>query len=264
MDLATAPLPRDTVGLLEGLTTTRAIRRYRDEPVPADALRAMLFAATRAPSGSNRQPFRFLVLTDGPKAAAAKALIGTAARRGWAVKREHDGYDRRSGTADSLTAGLDTSAGPDTTAGPDAAPTPKARMAATMQRYVDEFERAPVLVLACLVRYREPTPTEGASVYPACQNLLLAARALGYGGVLTGFHGLVEPALRALLGIPDDVFIAASITLGRPQGHHGPVRRRPMAELVFGEAWGETAPWALDPPGTSHTAAGPPRRNADR
>ena len=58
-------LPPDTVGLLEGLTTTRSIRRYRDEPVPPDALRAMLFAATRAPSGSNRQPFRFVVLTDG-------------------------------------------------------------------------------------------------------------------------------------------------------------------------------------------------------
>lgn len=74
--LQAAPLPADTVGLLEGLTTTRAIRRYTDEPVPRQALRDMLFAATRAPSGSNRQPFRFVVLTDGPKAAAAKALIG--------------------------------------------------------------------------------------------------------------------------------------------------------------------------------------------
>src|SRR5437868_4659603 len=69
-------LPADTVGLLEGITTTRAIRRYTDEPVPADALRAMLFAATRAPTGSSRQPFRFVVLTDGPKAREAKALLG--------------------------------------------------------------------------------------------------------------------------------------------------------------------------------------------
>ena len=53
--------------MLEGLTSTRAIRRYTDDPVPPEALRAMLFAATRAPSGSNRQPFRFLVLTDGPE-----------------------------------------------------------------------------------------------------------------------------------------------------------------------------------------------------
>ena len=70
--------------LLDGLATTRAIRRYRPEPVPEDALAAILFAATRAPSGSNRQPFRFSVLTDGPVAAEAKSLIGGAARRMWA------------------------------------------------------------------------------------------------------------------------------------------------------------------------------------
>ncbi|MGB7052860.1 MAG: nitroreductase family protein, partial [Acidimicrobiales bacterium] len=73
-------LPPDTVGLLEGICTTRAIRRYRAEPVPEPVLRDILFAASRAPSGSNRQPFRFLVLTDGPKAKAAKALIAEAAR----------------------------------------------------------------------------------------------------------------------------------------------------------------------------------------
>ena len=66
-DLSATPLPADIVGMLEGLTSTRAIRRYTDDPVPPEALRAMLFAATRAPSGSNRQPFRFLVLTDGPE-----------------------------------------------------------------------------------------------------------------------------------------------------------------------------------------------------
>ncbi len=90
MELQNTPLPADTVGLLEGLSTTRAIRRYTDEPVPPEALRAMLFAATRAPSGSNRQPFRFLVLTDGPRAAEAKRLIGESARRTWAGKRERD------------------------------------------------------------------------------------------------------------------------------------------------------------------------------
>jgi nitroreductase len=128
-----------------------------------------------------------------------------------------------------------------------------------MQSYVDEFERAPVLVLPCLVRYREPNSLEGASVYPACQNLLLAARALGYGGVLTLFHGLVEAELRGLLEIPDDVFVAATITIGRPVGGHGPVRRRPIGELVYGDRWGDAPAWAVDPPGTRHTAAGPPR-----
>jgi nitroreductase len=238
-DLASDALPTDTVGLLEGIATTRAIRRYTDEPVPDSALRAMVFAASRAPSGSNRQPFRFVVLTDGDVARDVKALIGSAARRAWAAKRERDGYDRGSGLVDD---------------------SPKARMARAMQAYVDDFERAPVLVLPCLVRYREPTPTEGASVYPACQNLLLAARALGYGGVLTLWHGLVEDELRAALGIPAHVFMAATITIGRPAGRHGPVRRRPVEELVYGDRWGEPPAWAIDPPGSEHTSAGPPKR----
>ena len=242
IDLSQVPLPTDTVGLLEGIASTRAIRRYRDEPVPDDILRAVLFAATRAPSGSNRQPFRFVVLRDGPKAAQAKALIGEGARRAWGSKRRSDGYDSGSGTVDD---------------------SPKARMARTMEAYVDGFEQSPVLILSCLVRYREPVPTEGASVYPACQNLLLAARALGYGGVLTGWHGTCEAELKELLGISPEVFVAATITLGRPVGAHGRVRRRPMSELVYEDVWGSAPRWAVDPPGTAFTAAGPPKAQAE-
>jgi nitroreductase len=237
-DLGADALPGDTVGLLEGLTTTRAIRRYTDDPVPPAALRAMLFAATRAPSGSNRQPFRFIVLTDGPTAAEAKRLIGEGARQIWGAKRGHDAYDRGSG-ADASS--------------------PKARMASTMQHYVDHFAEAPVLVLCCLVRYRAPAPMEGASIYPACQNLLLAARALGFGGAFTGMHYNVERELRTLLHIPEEVFVAGTITIGKPVGHQGPVRRRPIAELVYSEEWGVAPDWAVDPPGTAHTSAGPPK-----
>jgi nitroreductase len=229
----------EPVSLYEGLLTTRAIRRYADEKVPDEALRDILFAATRAPSGSNRQPFRFIVLTDGPVAAEAKRLIGAGARRFWDAKRAEDGYDKGSGTqADS----------------------PKSRLARVMQRYVDEYESVPVLILACFVRHRaDAHSSDGASVYPACQNLLLAARALGYGGVLTGLHHMADGDLRGLLGIPDNVEVMASITLGRPLGHHGPVRRRPLPELVFGEQWGQPPAWAVDPEGVRHTAAGPPR-----
>src|SRR6201996_4627182 len=76
----------EDVSLYEGLLTTRAIRRYTDEPVPDEALRDILFAATRAPSGSNRQPFRFVVLTGGPVAQEAKRLVGEGARRFWDAK----------------------------------------------------------------------------------------------------------------------------------------------------------------------------------
>lgn len=233
MNLGDAPLPADSVGLLEGLTTTRAIRAYTGEPVPEEVLRAVLFAATRAPSGSNRQPFRFLVLIDGPKAAEAKRIIAGAAQRAWAAKRQSDGYDRGSGAR---------------------AGSPKARMAASMAAYVEGFARVPVLILPCLLRYRSPHSFEGASLYPACQNLLLAARALDYGGVLTGWHFGVEAELRELLAVPEEAFIAATITLGRPRGGHGPVRRRPLGEAVFEETWGSPAAWAVDPPGTRHTS----------
>lgn len=235
---AERPLATDTVGLLEGLTTTRSIRRYTDDPVPDDVLRDIMFAATRAPSGSNRQPFRFVVLRDGPVAVEAKAIIGRGARAAWAAKRENEGYDRGSGND------------------PDS---PKARMARSMERYVERIDRVPVLVLPCFLRYRPANATEGASVYPACQNLLLAARALGYGGVLTIWHAFVEDELRSLLELPDNAAIAATITLGKPEGNHGPVRRVPMSELIFDGCWGDAAAWAVDPPGTRHTSAGPPR-----
>jgi nitroreductase len=230
-------LPPDDVGLLEGLTTTRAIRRFRPDPVPDAELAAIVFAASRAPSRSNRQPFRFLVLRDGPRASEAKALLGRSFRDAWATKRTADGY----GDGD-----------------PDA---PRARLERAMQHFVDHFEDVPVVVLACLVRYRPPNPYEGNSVYPACQNLLLAARARGLGGVMTMWHAPVEAELRTLLRIPSEVAISATIPLGYPQGRHGPVRRRPVRELVFDDAWGEAAPWADEPEGTQHTPAGPrPRR----
>jgi nitroreductase len=231
--------PPPEVSLYDGLLTTRAIRRYTDDPVPDEALRDILFAATRAPSGSNRQPFRFIVLTDGPVAVEAKRLIGAGARRFWDAKRAEDRYDEGSGTrADS----------------------PKSRLARTMQRYVDHYESVPALILPCYLRYRNHTTSnDGASIYPACQNLLLAARALGYGGVLTELHHMAHGDLRGLLGLPEEADIMATITLGRPLGRHGPVRRRPLPELVFGEQWGQPPDWAVDPEGVRHTAAGPPR-----
>ncbi len=229
----------DDLSFFDVVTTTRSIRRYRDEPVPEADLARILFAASRAPSGSNRQPFRFLVLRDGPAATEARALLGDSFRALWAAKRAAEGYDAGSG-ADPTS--------------------PKGRMAATMQHFVDHVEQVPVVVLACYRRHRDPHPTEGASIYPACQNLLLAARALGYGGALTMWHGAVDGGLHDVLAIPDDVVIGATITLGRPAGHHGPVRRRPLAELVYEDRWDAPATWAEDPPGTRFTSAGPPRR----
>ncbi|MDA3037908.1 MAG: nitroreductase family protein [Actinomycetota bacterium] len=226
------PLP-----LLEGLATTRSIRRYTSDPILDEDLATMLFSATRAPTGSNRQNFRFVVLRDGPIALQAKALLGEAFRKGWSEKRSDDGYDQGSGAAEN---------------------SPKARTARAMQHFVDHFEQTPVVVLGC-IRGRHRAFQDGASIFPACQNLLLAARALGYGGVMTGWHRMVENELRQLIGIPEEVTIAATIPLGKPQGNHGPVRRRPLQELVYDDAWEQPAAWANDPEGTRFTQAGPPR-----
>jgi nitroreductase len=220
--------------VLDAIATTRAMRRYTADPVDEADLARILFAASRAPSGSNRQGFRFVVLRDGERARQAKGLMGTVARDIWQAKRRADGYDEGSGVDPS---------------------SPKGRMAATMEQFVADYEQIPVVVLVTSIRHRSgPEETIGASVYPACQNLLLAARALGYGATMMTWHRAVESELREVLGIPDDVFLAAVVALGVPEGHQGPVRRAPLRHLVYDGSWGHEAEWAVDPPGTSHTS----------
>ena len=213
-------MPADrSLPLLEALATTRSIRKYTDDPIPDADLTEILWHAGRAPSGSNRQPFRFLVLRDTPAGRAGKELLGESFRRGWRAKREGDGY-RPSRFADS------------------------------MQRFVDRFEEIPAVIIVCLDRYRAPNPTEGASVYPACQNLLLAARGLGYGGALTMWHLGVESELRTMYSIPQHVALSACITLGVPEGRHGPLKRKPLEEVVYEDRWGDAPAWlsADEPP----------------
>lgn len=217
------------LSLIEGLRTTRSIRRYADEPVTEEQLAQVMHLATRAPSGSNRQPFRFVVLRDGPVAVQVRQLLGDGARDTWAEKKAKGEF-------------------------PDARPdSPTARMLASMDHYVETFAAAPVIVLPCMVRYRPATTTEGASIYPAVQNLLLGARAVGLGGALSMFHRVREPEIAAAIGLPEEAFIAATVTLGVPAGRHGPVRRKPIAKVVYDDAWGSEAAWAVDPDGTRFT-----------
>lgn len=213
--------------LYEGLVTTRAIRRYEPDDIPTEDLNRMLFAATRAPSGHNSQPFRFIVLRRTPGTEAVREVLTRGFQAAWAPNRVEPEPD-------------DTSR--------------RARMARTMNHFADTIAEVPVIVLACLDHSVGGSDlASGASVFPACQNLLLAARALGYGGVMSTWHRLVTDELAPLLGLPDEVSIVATIPLGRPVGHHGPVRRRPLPDLVFEDRWAEPASWAADPPGTRFT-----------
>ncbi len=221
------PEPAADVDLYTGIITTRAIRRYQPDDIPDEDLNKLLFAATRAPSGHNRQPFRFLVVRRTPEMAAVREVLTRGFQAAWARNRQEPA--------------------PDDTSRP-------ARMARTMNHFVDHIAEAPVLVMACLDHRVGGTGIDaGASVFPACQNLLLAARALGYGGVMTNWHRLVTEELDELLGLPDEVSIVATIPLGRPVGRQGPNRRLPLPQLVYEGRWGEPAPWAVDPPGTRYT-----------
>jgi nitroreductase len=217
----------DDIDPLTAMATMRSIRRYRPEPVPDDDLATILFAATRAPSGSNRQPFRFVVLRDDQRSERARAVLGRSFRDQWAAKQAADGWAEGSG---------------------DDPTSRKGRARAAMQAFVDGFESIPVVILVCFQRDRVPGVHDGASVFPACQNLLLAARTLGYGGCLTMWHAPVVDEVMEILAVPADVHVLATITLGRPVGGHGPVRRRPLRDVVFEGAWGRAPAWAVDPP----------------
>jgi nitroreductase len=220
----TEPEADSGLGLVEALETTRSIRRYHlDEDIPESHIARMLFLATRAPNPGNLQKWRFVVLRR--DAVAVRKLLGDAYRDGWSEQRETYGFNR-------LAAGDNSTRG---------------RLARAMDEFVADFERIPLLILACAAD-ADSSYLQGAPIIlPACQNLLLGARSLGYGGVLTTWHRRVEQPLRATLNIPDGALIAAVITLGRPRGHFGPIRRKPLSGFVYDGSWGASAAWADEP-----------------
>lgn len=213
----------DEIGLFDAIFSTRSLRRFRADPLPDDVLHRILTAATQAPSGTNSQTWRFLVLRD-PE---IRRRIGELYREGF-----DEVYPP---TVVAATAN------------------PNRRRVLRSARYLADHmgTEPPVLVLVCLERNPgapSPTPTSlrssGSSAYPAVQNVLLAARALGVGGCLTTLHLRREAEVKAALGIPDHVDTYALVPLGYPRDRFGPLRRRPVAEVTFAERWGEPAAFA--------------------
>ena len=227
-----------SIDLLEGIATARTIRRYHFDPVPEEDLNKILWSATRAPSGTNRQPFRFLVLRDSEQARRVKAMLGEAFRGGWHDKSSAEGWTEGDFSKESR----------------------RGRTLSAMQFFVDNFEKIPVIIFPCLVRYRPPMQNEGASIFPACQNLHLAARALGYGVCFSGWHQSIKKELEDVLGLPENVELMLTITLGKPRGKHGPLRRMPVSNLIFEDHWDNSAPFMSDPPGTRFSRGGPPKK----
>ena len=107
------------------------------------------------------------------------------------------------------------------------------------QFLADHIHEAPVCIIPCLQGVN-PTRTAGSSIYPAVQNMLLAARALGLGATLTTLYLNFEKEVEAALGLPSDVRSYALIPIGYPMGRFGPVRRVPLAEVAFEDRWGQS------------------------
>src|SRR5262249_38891839 len=148
-------------------------------PVPDSVIRQILDLAICAPSGGNRQGWSFVVVRD----AAKRTRLGELYPEGWA--------------------GLVKA--PDYSAAAQAPPdSPGGRMLASARHLSEHLGEAPVLVLACIALDpgAKPTLTTGASIYPAVQNLMLAARALGVGSCLTTIHKYRDAQVKELLHIP--------------------------------------------------------------
>lgn len=197
----------------EAMFTQRAIRRLRPDPIPIEDLRLIFEAAVKAPNGSNRQLTRFLVMTDRD----VIQEFGVLYREAWWAKRRDEG--RPWNTRETI---------------PE-----DDRNMRSAAKLADEMGDAPCIVLALSVEGGQPN-----SVIPAVQNLMLAARALGIGSVLTRLHPTIMDRVYELLGIPDDAMVHLCIPLGYPRGNFGPTQRRPTAETVFMERWDSPPPWA--------------------
>lgn len=209
----------------EALLTTRAIRRYTDEPVTDDEVRHCLRAAQQAPSGGNVQPWQFLVLTEEePRRRVAEAY-----------RAAYDRYER------ALLATLPPFRDEDDEASFH-------RTAAASRHLAEHLAEVPVLVLVLMPQLPwTPADDEGsmdigplyASVYPAVQNLMLAARGLGVGTALTTVIRIRQAEVLGDLGVPDGFEIAALVPMGRPAGRFGQARRKPAEAVTHWNRWGE-------------------------
>lgn len=201
--------------------STPTCRFYRTDPVADDQLVRVLDAARFAPQGGNRQPVHFVVVTE----RQTKETLRDWYLEPWsAYVASVESGAQSVGGAKAHQSVLD---------------------ADHMARHLAD---APVLIVVCAdLASLHATDTNlgrlsivgGASVYPAVQNLLLAARAEGLGAALTTLLAAYEPQIKELLGIPDGVAVAAVVVLGHPE-RPLPTRlsRRPLAETAFSERWG--------------------------
>lgn len=219
------------LGLYEAMSTLRAVRRLKPDPIPRDVLHRVLEAATWAPTGGNTQPWRVIVVEDAVK----KEALGRLYRESWyAYSEQHMKLLENA---------------------PEALRATTEKMLGAGNYLAEHFGSTPAVLVFCFnpgnmaitdIKQRRVSVVGGASIYTAVQNALLACRAEGLGCVLTTLLCQHEDEVRELLEIPDDWGTAAAVPIGYPvlRGH-GPISRRPVGKLAFHDAWGQ----ALDTSG---------------
>lgn len=218
----------------EALYTTRAMRRVRPDPIPAEVEARILDAAIRAPSGGNAQSWRFLLVDDPEIKARLGPLYRDAIAQLWAVVYRDRLEQARSTPADPDSASL-------------------LRVQASAQHLADHFESVPLFLIA----FARGDPS-GGSIFPAIWSAQLAARAEGVGSALTSvlgiFHG--DEAMR-ILGVPPGKgwAMACCVSFGYPTGRWGVAVRRPVQEVAYRNQWGAGLGFEIDEPLWSPTAS---------
>jgi nitroreductase len=210
--------------IYEMMSTLRAVRRLRPDPIPEDVLNRVLQAAAWAPTGGNMQPWRVIVVTSQER----KTALADIYRPAW--YRYAKGYDAR---IEQLPDG-------------EAEKARRNRMAGDY--LADHLEEAPsILMFVADPKLMAITDAKldrismvgGGSVYTAVQNAMLAARTEGLGCVLTTLHCLAEDEVKKALEIPNDWATLAMVPLGYPVGAgHGTITRQSLETLAFDDAFG--------------------------
>jgi nitroreductase len=205
----------------ELLRTTGSVRQFTDEPVDDALLHAVLDDARFAPSGGNRQAWRVVVVKD----LALRRRLGDLMRPVW------DEYVEIS--ASGVT--------PFSAVAPSVYERPPTARGAVLNPVIEAIETVPVVLVvgadlgsvAMMDKDLDRPPlVGGASIYPFCWNVLLAARCHGLGGVLTTFLSRAEPQAATDLGLPPTFALAATIFLGHPVHQPTKLRRRAVSEFT--------------------------------
>ena len=214
-------MAQPTIGLFEALYTSRALRRLKPDPIPDEVLFQLFDVAIRAPSGQIAQDWRFVVITD----PALKRRLQTWSEDNW--KKYQARYVDNPALIDQL-------------------PRTQRLSLRSVEHLVYHLAEAPVIVVVCGLRGRHATP--GGSIFPAVQNLLLAARAFGLGSSIFNLPLSHVDELTEMLDIPDTNEVACLIPLGYTTDKTGPVRRKPVKKVVSWERWGQAWEFAEQQP----------------